>query len=49
MLLPLLFWIVLILSAIGSFAPPSWPVAFRIGPVLVLFVIIGLRLFRVAL
>jgi hypothetical protein len=48
MLLPLLYWIVLILSAVGLFAPAPWP---RVSGVasLVLFVIVGLRLFPVAL
>lgn len=51
MLLPVLFWVVLILSIIGTFAPPAWTYGRYIGggASTVLFVIIGLRLFRVAL
>lgn len=50
-LLPILYWIVLILSIIGVFAPPAWAYGRYIGggAATVLFVIIGLRLFRVAL
>ena len=49
MLLPLLYWLILILSVIGLLGPATWPSAFRVGPSLILFIIIGLRLFRVAL
>lgn len=48
MLLPLLFWCILILSAIGLFAPAPWPRVSGMAS-LVLFIIIGLRLFYVAL
>lgn len=50
-LLPLLYWIVLILSCVGWFAPVTWPGGRYLsgGAATVLFIIIGLRLFRVAL
>lgn len=50
-LLPILYWIVLILSIIGVFAPQSWPYGARISGSawVVLFVIIGLRVFRMPL
>jgi hypothetical protein len=48
MLLPLLFWIILILSAIGLFAPAPWPRISGAAQV-ALFIIIGLRLFAVSL
>ncbi len=48
-LLPILYWIVLILSLIGVFAPATWPYGPRIsgGAWAVLFIIIGLRIFRI--
>jgi len=48
-ILPLLYWIVLILSLIGVFAPPAWAYGRYVtgGAGAVLFVIIGLRLFRI--
>jgi hypothetical protein len=47
-ILSLLYWIILVLSIIGVFAPPSWPYATRIsgGAWVALFIIIGLRIFR---
>lgn len=47
-ILSLLYWIILILSIIGVFAPASWPYGARIsgGAWVALFVIIGLRIFR---
>lgn len=48
-MLAILFWVILILSIIGAFGPASWPGYFRFGPMLALFVIIGLKIFRVAL
>lgn len=50
-MLAILFWVILILAAIGAFAPPSWVPGRYLGggATLVLFVIIGLRLFRVPL
>lgn len=50
-LLPILYWIILILSVIGVFAPPTWPHAARISGSawVALFVIIGLSIFRVPL
>lgn len=47
----LLYWIVLILSVIGVFAPPTWTYGRYIGggAATVLFVIIGLRIFRIPL
>lgn len=50
-LLPILYWIVLILSIIGVFAPATWPYGRYIGggAATVLFVIIGLRIFRIPL
>lgn len=50
-LLHILYWIVLILSFIGVFAPATWPYAGRISGLsaVVLFIIIGLRIFRIPL
>lgn len=50
-LLPILYWIILILSAIGIFAPPTFPYGVRISGLswVVLFIIIGLRIFRIPL
>lgn len=47
-ILSLLYWIILVLSVIGIFAPPSWPHGARISGLawVALFVIIGLRIFR---
>lgn len=47
-ILSLLYWIILVLSCIGVFAPASWPYGTRIsgGAWVALFVIIGLRIFR---
>lgn len=48
MLLPLLFWILLILALIGAFAPPNYAIwGTRLA--LVLFVILGLRVFPLSL
>lgn len=51
MLLPLLFWLILVLAALGYFAPAAWVPGRYIGgaAMICLFVIIGLRLFRVPL
>lgn len=48
-LLPILYWIILILSIIGVFAPSTWPNGRFIsgGAYTVLFIIIGLRIFRI--
>lgn len=48
-LLPILYWIVLILSIIGIFSPPTWVYGRYISgfSAVVLFVIIGLRVFRI--
>lgn len=50
-ILPILYWIILILWAIGCFAPATWtPGRFVFGgSSIVLFIIIGLRLFRIPL
>lgn len=50
-LLPVLYWIILILSCIGIFAPPTWTYGPRIsgGAWVLLFIIIGLRIFRMPL
>lgn len=51
-LLPILYWIVLILSLIGYFGPgaqPTWAYRLSGGAYAVLFVIIGLRIFRIPL
>lgn len=50
-LLPILYWIVLILSILGYFAPATWTAGRYVvgGASAVLFIIIGLRLFRVPL
>lgn len=49
-ILPLLYWIILILSLLGVFAPESWAAhRWRLagGAWVVLFIIIGLRVFRI--
>lgn len=50
-LLPILYWIILILSVIGVFAPATWPYGGRISGLswVCLFIIIGLRIFRMPL
>ena len=50
-LLPILYWIVLILSVAGLFAPAAWPSGRYIGGVaaIILFIIIGLHIFRIPL
>ena len=50
-LLPILYWIILILAVLGLFAPPTWSYAGRInnGAWVVLFIIIGLQIFKMAL
>lgn len=50
-LLPILYWIILILSAIGTIAPPAWTFGPRLSGIsmVVLFIIIGLRIFRIPL
>jgi hypothetical protein len=50
-LLPILYWLILILSVIGVFAPPTWPYGVRISGSawVALFIIIGLRIFRIPL
>ena len=50
-LLPLLFWIILILAILGTFAPAAWVPGRYLGggATIVLFIIVGLKLFRVPL
>lgn len=50
-LLPILYWLILILSVIGVFAPATWPYGVRISGLswVILFIIIGLRVFRIPL
>jgi len=50
-ILSLLYWVLLVLSCVGVFAPASWPNGTRIsgGAWIVLFIIIGLRIFRIPL
>lgn len=50
-ILPVLFWTILVLAALGFFAPASWVPGRYLGggATLVLFIIVGLRLFRVPL
>lgn len=50
-LLPILYWIVLILSITGFFVPATWTAGRYIGSgaATVLFIIIGLKLFRIPL
>jgi hypothetical protein len=51
-LLAILFWVILVLAAIGSFVPlDTWPHAryFSGFTVIVLFVIVGLKIFRTPL
>ena len=47
-ILSLLYWIILVLSIIGVFAPPAWTYGPRISGLawVALFIIIGLRIFR---
>jgi hypothetical protein len=49
-LLTILYWVILVLSLIGWFAPPTWPhgIYIRGGSAVALFIIIGLRVFRTA-
>jgi hypothetical protein len=49
MLLPILYWVILVLAVIGVFVPPTYaPVRYINGVVLiVLFIIIGLKIFKV--
>lgn len=47
-LLPILYWILLILAVIGAFAPPAWSMwSGRVA--LVLFILLGLRVFPFSL
>lgn len=47
-ILPILYWILVILACIGAFAPAPWSVwSGRVA--LVLFVILGLRVFPISL
>lgn len=50
-MLAILFWVILVLAALGYFAPASWVPGRYLGggATLVLFIIVGLRLFRVSL
>jgi len=50
-MLAILYWIILVLALLGWFAPATWPYGRYVGggAQAVLFVIIGLRLFRVPL
>ena len=50
-LLPILFWIVLILSVAGLFTPAAWPSGRYVSgfAAIILFIIIGLHIFRVPL
>ncbi len=50
-ILALLYWVILVLSVIGVFAPASWPYGSRISgaAAVILFAIIGLRIFRMPL
>ncbi len=47
-ILSLLYWVILVLSVIGVFAPPTWTYGTRISLAasVALFIIIGLRIFR---
>lgn len=47
-ILAILYWIILVLSIVGVFAPATWPYGPRIsgGAWVVLFILIGLRIFR---
>jgi hypothetical protein len=49
--LAILYWVILVLSCIGIFAPSTWPNGRYIsgGAWVVLFIIIGLRIFRIPL
>ena len=47
-ILAILYWVILVLSAIGAFAPADWTYAPRIQSFsgLILFILIGLKVFR---
>jgi hypothetical protein len=47
-LLTIFYWILLLLIAIGCFAPPDWTYAPRANAIitLILFIIIGLKLLK---
>lgn len=47
-ILSLLYWVILVLSCIGVFAPPTWTYGPRISGMawVALFIILGLRVFR---
>lgn len=47
-ILPVLFWVLVILALCGLWFP-SWPAPARFGPIIVLFIILGLRVFPIAL
>lgn len=51
MLLPILYWVILVLSVIGLFIPPTYtPARYANGVVLIaLFIIIGLKIFKTPL
>jgi hypothetical protein len=50
-LLAILYWVILVLSAVGAFAPTDWTYAPRVHSLagLVLFILIGLKIFRTSL
>jgi hypothetical protein len=52
-LLPILYWIILILSCIGYYSPgpnpQTWGYRIAGGAYTILFIIIGLRIFRIPL
>lgn len=48
-LAPILFWVLLVLAFLGAFGPASWPTYLRFGPILVLILLLGLRVFPVSL
>lgn len=47
-MLAILYWILLILSLCGLWFP-AWPAPARFGPLIVLLIILGLRVFPIAL
>lgn len=48
MFLNYLYWILLILYIIGFWGPPPWSQRIGWGAAAILFVIVGIRLFRVS-
>jgi hypothetical protein len=50
-ILTIIYWVLLVLVLIGTFAPPEWPYWPRVNSAvfLVLFIIIGIKMFKTPL